>query len=49
MTKKVVEAMGDKNNYPKLDLSKLKHKELPLSIGEALKGIIPMDWSTTRI
>ena len=37
--------MSDKNNHPKIDLSKLKHKELPLSIEEALKDEIPMDWS----
>lgn len=41
--------MRDKNNHPKIGLSKLKHKALPLSIEEALKDEIPMDWSTPMI
>ena len=41
--------MRDKNNHPKIGLSKLKHKELPLSIEEALKDEIPMDWSAPMI
>ncbi len=36
--------MGKNNGQPKLDLSRVKHKETPVSMKEAPKDVIPIDW-----